>query len=216
MSKIFFGLLTCCLLAITAIQSSVVFAAECVVEIETKDSAYSLTATSCLPNTVYVLGGTGSKEAPYTTSDENGNLLIADTIAPGTYSFFLFNGETNASVFSATVVVGDGSTPPLVGGPVAPYLCAGEESIRTVLGCIPIDKIENLLTFFVRWTMGVVGGVAMLLIIAASYQIITSRGDKYKLQSGKEMFTAAITGLVLAIFAIFVVQLFGQDILQIF
>lgn len=102
----------------------------------------------------------------------------------------------------------------------ADYLCSrpdtGLPGINTAIGCVPIENTNDLLSYFVRWTVGIIGGIALLLIIFASYQIITSQGDKYKLQSGKDMLTAAITGLILAIFAIFVVQLFGQDILHIF
>lgn len=100
--------------------------------------------------------------------------------------------------------------------PTPDYICPGEESIKTAIGCAPIGNTNELIAFFIRRAMGIIGGVAMLLIILASFQILTSQGDKYKLQSGKDMFTAAAAGLMLAIFAVLALQIIGHDILKIF
>ncbi len=63
--------------------------------------------------------------------------------------------------------------------------------------------------------MGIAGGAAFLLIVVAGFQIITSSGDPKRLQAGKELLTAAIAGLVLLIFSLFILRLIGVDVLGI-
>lgn len=96
------------------------------------------------------------------------------------------------------------------------YVCPDGKSIKTAIGCAPIENSNEFIAFFIRRAMGVIGGVAIILMIVASFQIITSQGDKYKLQSGRDMFTAAAAGLLMAIFAVLALQIFGQQILKIF
>ena len=43
--------------------------------------------------------------------------------------------------------------------------------------------------------------------------IITSTGDPIKLQAGRELLTAAIAGLLLLIFAVYILKLIGVEIL---
>jgi len=45
--------------------------------------------------------------------------------------------------------------------------------------------------------------------------IITAAGDKRKLQGGKELLTAAVSGLFLIIFSVFILDLIGIRILRI-
>jgi hypothetical protein len=45
--------------------------------------------------------------------------------------------------------------------------------------------------------------------------ISTSAGDPKKLQAGKELLTAAISGLLLLIFSVFILRIIGVEILNI-
>jgi len=45
--------------------------------------------------------------------------------------------------------------------------------------------------------------------------ILVSSGNPDKIQAGKELITAAIAGLLLIIFAVFILRLIGKDILGI-
>lgn len=45
--------------------------------------------------------------------------------------------------------------------------------------------------------------------------IITSQGDPRRLQSGKELLTAAIAGLLLVIFSVLILRVIGVNILGI-
>jgi len=86
----------------------------------------------------------------------------------------------------------------------------------TVFGCIgeggdPTVFINNLLQIGV----GLGGGIAFLLILVSGFQTITSGANPEKLHEAKELMTAAISGLLLIIFSVFILRLIGVDILQI-
>jgi hypothetical protein len=59
------------------------------------------------------------------------------------------------------------------------------------------------------------GGVAFLLILFSGFQTMMSAGNPEKLHEAKELMTAAISGLLLIIFSVFLLKLVGVDILQI-
>lgn len=61
--------------------------------------------------------------------------------------------------------------------------------------------------------MGIGGGIALLLILVAGFQIMTSNGIPEKIQAGKELMTSAITGLLLLIFSVFILRFIGVDVL---
>jgi hypothetical protein len=84
--------------------------------------------------------------------------------------------------------------------------------IDTAIGCIPLGNSTEFLGFLLRWGLGVGGGVAFLLILYAGFQITTSAGNPQQLQAGKEMLTAAIAGLMLLIFSVFLLELIGVKI----
>lgn len=71
--------------------------------------------------------------------------------------------------------------------------------------------INNLLQIGV----GLGGGIAFLLILVSGFQTITSGANPEKLHEAKELMTAAISGLLLIIFSVFILRLIGVDILQI-
>ncbi|MCX6726119.1 MAG: pilin [Candidatus Shapirobacteria bacterium] len=72
-------------------------------------------------------------------------------------------------------------------------------------------KVNTIIWFSVR----IAGGIAFLLIIIGAFQIILSAGNPDRVKAGKEMITAALAGLFLIIFSIFILKLIGVDILQI-
>jgi len=86
--------------------------------------------------------------------------------------------------------------------------------IRTALGCIPVDFIQVVAWIFEKG-FGIVGGIAFILLIGAFIQLATSEGDTKKIQGAKEMITSTVTGLLLAIFSIFIIRLLMVTILRI-
>jgi hypothetical protein len=93
--------------------------------------------------------------------------------------------------------------------------CLTGQGINTAIGCIPFGDQNQLIGFFLRWGIGIGGGIAFLLILMAGFQIMTSRGDPKRLQAGQEMMTSAIAGLLLLIFSLVILRIIGFDILGI-
>jgi hypothetical protein len=86
-------------------------------------------------------------------------------------------------------------------------------SIDTAIGCIPIGDPNAFLGFILKWAVGVGGGIAFLLVVYASFMIMTSSGDPERLKAGQELLTSALSGLILLIFSIFILRFIGIDIL---
>lgn len=101
--------------------------------------------------------------------------------------------------------------PPPCHGSIDPK--KGCVSIDTAIGNISTDVNDATNNVF-RILLGFAGGVAVLLIIAAGYQMMTSQGNPEKVKEARERLTAAIVGLVFIVFSVAVLQIIGVDILQ--
>jgi hypothetical protein len=75
-----------------------------------------------------------------------------------------------------------------------------------------MSSFSTFATWFLTWGIGIAGGIAFLFILYSVLLITTSQGDPKKLQAGQEQLTSAITGLILVIFAVFVLRVIGVDI----
>lgn len=93
--------------------------------------------------------------------------------------------------------------------------CASKE-INTAIGCVPYGDLASLSQFLLGWSIAIAGGVAFILIAIAGFQIITSAGEPKKLQAGKELLVAALSGLFMLISSGFILRIFGVNILGIF
>ncbi|HEX8923722.1 MAG TPA: hypothetical protein VF828_03240 [Patescibacteria group bacterium] len=91
---------------------------------------------------------------------------------------------------------------------------ANNPKIYTALGCIPVTE-----TGFIGWLLpvlfGIVGGIAFLLMVYGFITIATSQGDPKAIQGGKETITSAVSGLLIAIFSLFILRLIFINILHI-
>lgn len=92
----------------------------------------------------------------------------------------------------------------------------------TAVGCLGksttdsgTSSVNDFLKSFLSIGIGAGGGIAFLLILFSGFQTMTSAGNPEKLHAAKELMTAAISGLFLIIFSIFLLKLIGVDILQI-
>lgn len=92
--------------------------------------------------------------------------------------------------------------------------CSGDTGINTALGCIPIGDTTAFIAWFFEHIIGLVGGIALLIIGFGAIQIITSGGNPDKVKGGRELITSAITGLVFVIFSLFLLSFIGVDILH--
>lgn len=92
--------------------------------------------------------------------------------------------------------------------------CFDRGGAWTAIGCFGGDTPNEFIASFIRLGTGLGGGVAFLLILFSGFQRITSAGNPEKLHEAKDLMTAAISGLLLIIFSVFLLRIVGVDILQ--
>lgn len=92
--------------------------------------------------------------------------------------------------------------------------CDGDKGIKTAIGCIPTEPTA-LIQGFLKFATGIGGAIALLLMIAGSFQMIASAGNPETVKKGQEQFTNAIIGLLFIIFSVLLLKVIGVDILQI-
>jgi hypothetical protein len=94
--------------------------------------------------------------------------------------------------------------------PVAPK----PGTVCTALGEIPTEQ-NSFVAWVLKFAIGIGGGIAILLIIFGTFQVMTSSGSPENLKKGQEKITSAIGGLIFIIFSLFLLKLIGVDILAI-
>ncbi len=100
--------------------------------------------------------------------------------------------------------------------------CFNDGGVWTAVGCLgqgsednPGGKLNDFIRSFLGIGTGIGGGIAFLLILFSGFQRITSTGNPEKLHEAKDLMTAAISGLLLIIFSVFLLRLIGVNVLQI-
>lgn len=89
------------------------------------------------------------------------------------------------------------------------------DDVKTALGCLPTDP-ETFVDKALPWAIGIGAGIAFLLGIFGSTMIVLSAGNPEKMQAGKEMITSAIAGVVILVFAVFLLDFIGVKVLKLF
>lgn len=98
------------------------------------------------------------------------------------------------------------------GAAISPLKGCSNGGFNTAIGCIPATS-KDMLTFFLRWGIGIGSGIAFLFIVYSGFLMMTSAGDPKRLQAGKELLQSAVGGLIFLIFAVFLLRFIGVDIL---
>lgn len=133
----------------------------------------------------------------------------------------LINGTETPPQGSEVIPLGwtaPNTDPSSLSGSDSDVLCEGN-GIKTAIGCIPVlgdASGKEFMTFVLRWAIGVGGGIAFLLILYAGFMTMTSAGNPERLKAGQELLTSAISGLILLILSVFVLNFIGINILGIF
>ncbi len=89
-----------------------------------------------------------------------------------------------------------------------------QKGIWTAIGCIPANP-QDFVARLLKLAIGIAGGIAFLMIIYGGFQIMMSSGNPEKLNSGKEVVTSAIAGLLLIVFSVVILKIIGVDVLGI-
>lgn len=92
--------------------------------------------------------------------------------------------------------------------------CQSGTGIETAIGCVPTNPSQFILAVS-RLLTGAGGGIALLLMIAGSFRMITSGGNPDAVKAGSEQFTSALIGLLFIVFAVLLLKVIGVDILNI-
>lgn len=171
----------------------------------------------------------GPPAGAYTITAEHGavscNVVVDVLNAPG----LSCTGDSGASGWCVVIACPGGTVPDGIGtcDPTVPdigccvpnpsndALCVSGEGINSAIGCIPVGSTQAFVSFLLGWGIGIAGGVALVLIVYAGFMVITSAGNPQRLQAGKELITAAVTGLMLLVFGAFLLEFIGVDILNI-
>lgn len=165
------------------------------------NSTYGLGAPNCtLPATV-TTGSTGT--ATFTITCTHGSTAISAGNGTDSCGFTFDVMSAGISGSTGTTYTGGGEE-----------MC-GSKSIKTAIGCLPVGDPGVFTGKLLTWGLGIGGGIAFVLMVYAGYMIITSSGMPQRLQAGKELLTSAITGLLLMIFAVFLLRVLGVQVLGI-
>jgi hypothetical protein len=89
--------------------------------------------------------------------------------------------------------------------------CSG--GINTALGCIPYDT-QGFTSAMLTFLIGVVGLIAILVMLVATVMIMTGGSNPEQVKKGKELFTGGITGLFFIIFSVTLLRIVAGDIIK--
>lgn len=92
--------------------------------------------------------------------------------------------------------------------------CFAGAGVYTPFGCIQTN-LQSFIQQILQIAIGLGGGIAFLMIIFGGFTILTSSGNPEKLNSGKEIITSAIAGLLLIVFSVLILKIIGVDIFNI-
>lgn len=137
------------------------------------------------------------------------NMFTGEVVASGSGDVASAQIESELGEYFAVQFMEDGIWP-LFSPPVSVF--CGPSDINTAIGCIPTENIQALAEFAIQWGLRVGGGISLLLIAIAGYLIKTSEGSPQKIKSGKELFVAAVAGLLFILFLAFIVRLVGVQL----
>jgi len=93
--------------------------------------------------------------------------------------------------------------------------CGTTTDINTQIGCIPADNPNDTAAWIFKRVFLIVSAIALFLMVSGGIAIATSAGNPDKVKHGRENITAALTGLIFIILAIFLLRLIGVDIIKI-
>ena len=99
-----------------------------------------------------------------------------------------------------------------------PEPCSNGTGIQTAFGCIPtVNNLldpKNAIADIARFAIGIGGAVALGIMIAGAYKMITSGGNPEAVTAGRQQFISAIIGLLFVIFAFTLLNVIANTILN--
>lgn len=138
------------------------------------------------------------------------------TVALNVYNSITKNGYENETL-SQTQPRRPGSPPSGSTGTAGtagffPKSC-GPDTLSTALGCIPYTG-RALVSALLSFIVGIAGGIALITMLIATFQIMTAAGNPEQLKKGKELFGAAVAGLLFLVFSTAILRFLAGDIIR--
>jgi type IV secretory pathway VirB2 component (pilin) len=131
----------------------------------------------------------------------------------GNYNYFAGArdnaGNQSSTTVSTFTVTATGGTLQCVSAPGCK--CTG---VSTAIGTISTQPAA-FVTRIMSLLLGLAGGIAVLLIIAAGYSIMTSRANPEQIKEARERLLGAIVGLLFVILSLVILEVIGFNILRI-
>jgi hypothetical protein len=152
---------------------------------------YCADSTACAPQIFNRLGAYTVALEVYNQITKNGTPLASPTPQP-----------TTSSAPSGSSVVAKGSFPGTCG-----------QGIQTALGCLPFTR-DALISTLLSFTVGIAGAIALIVMLIGTFQIMTAGGNAKQVQKGRELFTAALAGLLFLIFSVSLLRIIAGSIIK--
>ncbi len=92
--------------------------------------------------------------------------------------------------------------------------CVACQGVWTGMGCIGTD-LGKFVGSMLRIGLGISFGAAFIVMLYSAYLLQTSQGNPEKVRKAREYLNSAIIGILVVIFAAFILQLVGVEILRI-
>lgn len=89
----------------------------------------------------------------------------------------------------------------------------GPGTLSTALGCIPYTAASFVSTVF-SFALGIGGAIALVVMLTATFRIMTAGSNADQLKKGKELFVAAVAGLLFLIFSVVILRFIAGDIIK--
>jgi hypothetical protein len=119
-----------------------------------------------------------------------------------------------AKVVMFVVIIASQYAIPVMAANTAYCQTGSNPTVNTALGCIPVN-MGGFVGWLLPYMFGISGGIAFLLMVYGFILLTSSGGDPKKVAGAQETITSAVTGLLVSIFALFLLRLIAQKILVI-
>ena len=81
-----------------------------------------------------------------------------------------------------------------------------DKACQFIGGCSDEGEFSDKLTQVLNWIFGIIGIVAVIMIILGGFTLMTSSGDPGKVKKGKDTILYGVIGLVVALLAVVIVN----------
>lgn len=86
------------------------------------------------------------------------------------------------------------------------------KNVWTAIGCLRAGEPKDLLGQILGWAVIVGGFIAFMMIVYSGFQITTAAGDPKRVQAAQQTLVSAISGLLLIIFSIILLNFVGLNL----